>query len=509
MPGHLWNEQVIGSLRRSGLMSEQAGDFVFLHQTLVEFLAARYVAADPFLSEGEFGRIFGQDRGTDILGGRLASYDLFLIAALHINSSRSTRLADALRRLAARKDSLGAAGSSPRSLARGISLEPSTIQSAASSLAVLANTAESGDQRVLAAQSLAHIGDSGHMIWVAACGRCWLWRWPGGGWCIVGSYGSGDLSAPEKALWSSFPRGSEVDLRSGDPGADDPAAAAAGVRSRRRCQPERRILIRGRVTAGQCLDRRVAQPGRREGCPIREGSRCLPITSASTGVSAPGRRRYLGRSCCGTRSCGAGWSCPEPAWPPSGAGSAGLHAGDLLQYELDLTVQNFSGTGSIGVHLDNAYYWTEQLHGRIYAQNCASHVVFDSTGTVATSSGSFEHCELDIYIDHWEANRDGVVFANGAYTGNGSLRIRGNFSPSSSPVSSAVLRLTGSLPPDRDLSGASGIINGMLDVGVECGTGAYTPQTIAFGSSGNAIWDCYGALNFGIGGDAEFLPVQQ
>jgi hypothetical protein len=188
----------------------------------------------------------------------------------------------------------------------------------------------------------------------------------------------------------------------------------------------------------------------------------------------------------------------------AGVGSAGLHAGDLLQYELDLTVQNFSGTGGIGVHLDNVYYWTEQLHGRIYAQNCASHVVFDCTGPAATSSGSFERCDLDIYIDHWEANRDGVVFANGAYTGNGSLRIRGNFSPSSSPVSSAVLRLTGSVPSGHDYSGASGVINGMLDVGVECGTGAYTPQTIAFGSTANAIWDCYGALNFGIGGDANF-----
>jgi hypothetical protein len=190
----------------------------------------------------------------------------------------------------------------------------------------------------------------------------------------------------------------------------------------------------------------------------------------------------------------------------AGAGSAGLHTGDLLQYELDLTVQNFSGTGSIGVHFDNVYYWTEQMHGRIYAQNCASHVVFDCTGTVATSSGSFERCDLEIYIDHWSANGDGVVFTNGAYTGNGSLRIRGNFSSSSSPVSSAVLRLTGSLPSGHDYSGASGIINGMLDVGVECGSGAYTPQTIVFGSAPNAIWDCYGALNFGIGSDVNFSP---
>lgn len=184
----------------------------------------------------------------------------------------------------------------------------------------------------------------------------------------------------------------------------------------------------------------------------------------------------------------------------AGAGSSGLHVGDIVQYELDVTVQNFSGSGSIGVHLDNAYYWTEQLHGRIYAQYCASHVVFDWTGTAETSSGSFERCDLDIYIDQEHAAFDGVVFKNGAYTGNSSLRIRGNFGESSSSVSSAVLRLTGSKSNDS-YSSYSGIVNGMIDIGVECASGTYTPQTIVFGSSGNTLAACYGALNFGLAGN--------
>lgn len=54
-------------------------------------------------------------------------------------------------------------------------------------------------------------------------------------------------------------------------------------------------------------------------------------------------------------------------------------------------------------------------------------MVFDCSGDVTTSSGSFERCDLDIYIDQWDADFDGVVFRNGAFTGNGSLRIRGNF----------------------------------------------------------------------------------
>lgn len=190
----------------------------------------------------------------------------------------------------------------------------------------------------------------------------------------------------------------------------------------------------------------------------------------------------------------------------AGAGSTGLHVGDLLQYELDVTVQSFTGTGSIGVHLDNAYYWTEQLHGRIYAQYCTSHVVFDCSGSLTTSSGSFERCDLDIYIDQDDAYYDGVVFRNGAFTGNGSLRIRGNFGSYTSALSSAVLRLTGSTPAGREYPSSSGIVSGLLDIGVEAGSDAYTPQTIAFGSSANTISGCYGALNFGIGSDQKFSP---
>lgn len=190
----------------------------------------------------------------------------------------------------------------------------------------------------------------------------------------------------------------------------------------------------------------------------------------------------------------------------AGAGSTGLHVGDLLQYELDVTVQSFTGTGSIGVHLDNAYYWTEQLHGRIYAQYCTSHVVFDCSGSLTTSSGSFERCDLDIYIDQQDAYYDGVVFRNGAFTGNGSLRIRGNFASYTAAVSSAVLRLTGSTPSGREYPSSSGIVSGLLDIGVECGSDAYTPQTIAFGSSANTISGCYGALDFGIGSDQKFSP---
>jgi hypothetical protein len=188
--------------------------------------------------------------------------------------------------------------------------------------------------------------------------------------------------------------------------------------------------------------------------------------------------------------------------------SAGLHVGDLLQYELDLTVQNFNQAGSIGVHLDSSYHWTEQLFGRIYASGCTSHVVFDwTTSTSSTSSGSFERCDLDIYINQDKAEYDGVVLQNGAFVTNGSLKIRGNFGYADSSVSSAALRLTGS-QSTSSYSNASAIMDSLLDIGVECATptagsfsASYTPRTIVFGSGANSISGCYGALNFGAAGD--------
>ena len=140
-----------------------------------------------------------------------------------------------------------------------------------------------------------------------------------------------------------------------------------------------------------------------------------------------------------------------------------------------MTVQNFTASGSIGIHLDNNYYWTEQLYGRIYAQHCASHVVFDwTTGTSSTSTGSFERCDLDIYVNQGNAAFDGVVFQNGAFTGNSSLKIRGNFGEALPRSTSA--RRSGS-------AARSSIAESLLDIGVECASGTYTPQTIVFGAT--------------------------
>jgi hypothetical protein len=128
-------------------------------------------------------------------------------------------------------------------------------------------------------------------------------------------------------------------------------------------------------------------------------------------------------------------------------------------------------------------------------------VVFDWTSsTSTTSSGSFERCDLDIYVNQDSAKFDGVVFQNGAFITNGSLKVRGNFGASSSAVSSAALRLTG-YQSVNGYTSYSGIVDSMVDIGVECGSGTYPTQAIAFGASGNSISGCYGALNFGAAGN--------
>jgi hypothetical protein len=70
----------------------------------------------------------------------------------------------------------------------------------------------------------------------------------------------GDLSASERLLWDAFPRGTWVDLRTGDPGEDDPAKAGGWG-------PER--VIRAEVIRGLLLGTRLPEPGHRPAVRLR------------------------------------------------------------------------------------------------------------------------------------------------------------------------------------------------------------------------------------------------
>lgn len=182
--------------------------------------------------------------------------------------------------------------------------------------------------------------------------------------------------------------------------------------------------------------------------------------------------------------------------------AAGLHMGDIVYYKLDVGVQNFYATSDIGVHLDNANYWTEQLHGDVYATNCTSHVVFDVASAGTTGTGSFARLNLNCTIDQIGPSFNGVVLQNGAFIYDGALAIRGNFSAQSGALTGnpAVLTITGSAPGGHPASN-SNIASSRLDIQAECGAGTHTPQTIYFGTSGtNFIRGCYGVMDFAGGG---------
>lgn len=173
--------------------------------------------------------------------------------------------------------------------------------------------------------------------------------------------------------------------------------------------------------------------------------------------------------------------------------SSAFHAGDILQLEAFLQAQNFNNSaGSKGVWFDNNYSWTEQAHGRIYAQGNADNVVFDRSANVSgLATGSFDRTILDIFVDN-EGVGNGVSVLNGAIYGNGRLGVYGNFGSGS--VEHSVISIQGAAGGGN----ASVIMNSRLNVGVENGGGAGTPPvTVSFdGVNFTQILNCNGLLDF-------------
>ncbi|SNT63029.1 Trypsin-like peptidase domain-containing protein [Actinomadura meyerae] len=131
-----WEELLRACLRRTGLLAEHAGDVVFMHQTLTEFLAAQAISADPESSRTELRKLFGGFRRQgfyEFSEGNLLSGDLFLIAAWHADPQQRPHLERVLRRLAARKD-LNAGTAIARITADGIPLDEEIIKTAIKTL---------------------------------------------------------------------------------------------------------------------------------------------------------------------------------------------------------------------------------------------------------------------------------------------------------------------------------------------------------------------------------------
>lgn len=168
-----------------------------------------------------------------------------------------------------------------------------------------------------------------------------------------------------------------------------------------------------------------------------------------------------------------------------------FHMGDIFYLTLDdFIVSRFGQAGSKGVWLDNAYYWTEQAHGRFYVKAVAGAcVVFDhhDAGN-GTSTGSHDRDVFEIGIEN-DGIGDGILAQNGAFIVDGKLNVRGNFSTGS--AQHAVFHTSG--------SGSSFTLS-EVNAGVELGDTANTlPVPVLVDNSGGGIINCRGIMDFSAG----------
>jgi hypothetical protein len=178
----------------------------------------------------------------------------------------------------------------------------------------------------------------------------------------------------------------------------------------------------------------------------------------------------------------------------AGAGSAGLHYGDMLSAPItDVNIINFSGSGSKGLWFDSVVGWTEQLTVQLTASNNKQNVVFDNHSGV----GSFSYSTFQFGIVA-NNNQDGLVFQNNMTMWGSSMLARGNFNTGVSNTGVAVkIGATGS----SDTSHIQGShINFFMESDGGTGTGH---QTMTLSSSGT--FQAAGVLNFLTGNSIPFV----
>jgi HEAT repeat protein len=174
-----WESRCNHLLRQTGLVTNRGYDYVFVHETISEFLAAQHVANDACLSRHAFRQLFGW-RG--IRGETFSSYHRFLIAAWHVDPpppGLPPRLTKTLHRMAARRNDVWLIAG--LAAADGIALASQTIDAAISTLTRQATRrTEDGERRVRAAEMLNYLGDpqGSHRLLAALAADFTVWDLP-------------------------------------------------------------------------------------------------------------------------------------------------------------------------------------------------------------------------------------------------------------------------------------------------------------------------------------------
>lgn len=169
----------------------------------------------------------------------------------------------------------------------------------------------------------------------------------------------------------------------------------------------------------------------------------------------------------------------------AGAGSSGIHVGDMFNYRTDVVVRFFTGTGSKGAWFDNRHNWTEGGHFKVDAIGCQAGVVFDVNG----GTNSFARMYADLYVNTQNIAFDGVVFQSSATPYGSLIKIGGNYANAASGTAGASLRL----------AGTSAIRSSFLFIDNETNSNTVTAQSVNFASGSNVIDKCLGVMNFSAG----------
>jgi hypothetical protein len=106
--------------------------------------------------------------------------------------------------------------------------------------------------------------------------------------------------------------------------------------------------------------------------------------------------------------------------------AVGLQFGDVVGGRLDISVNNFRGSGGIGVNFVNTTNWTEENFIRLYVN---LNTVGCKFGLVGSGSNSFGYNDIDIYMNPGGGSYNGQVgiqISTTALLYHGKLRVRGN-----------------------------------------------------------------------------------
>jgi hypothetical protein len=189
---------------------------------------------------------------------------------------------------------------------------------------------------------------------------------------------------------------------------------------------------------------------------------------------------------------------------------AGLHVGDISFLQIQgVIVQNFTGTSSTGVHMDNTTNWTEEGDYRIGVINCTRGVVLD----VTTGTNSYGYSNFDLTFFQAGA-QSCLCVIDGALLYHSFVKIRGDVEGSASSLTGnpAVIYLSGVGPDDSQSVGANPTITATkMDVLVEpndnSGANPNLMQTIYLDTATfGIINECYGMMDFSQG-TGEFAPI--